>query len=511
MKIAERKPKIYTGRRVITTQNLAVTSSNVIEIVKEAMVTHTLNSTEISDLYNYYKGDQPILRRKKKVRPEINNMVVENQAYSIVSFFSGYVFGDPIQYVRRAAVTSEDEKGDGAKKTTLNITKLNEFMFAEDKAAVDKELADWMLIGGVGYRGILPDEMLDQDEDDSPFEITALDPRRTFVVYSNRFGLKPVMACQVVTLGRTEGDVTVPQRLVVWTPDRYYEIKGEQIILDQPHVLGNIPVVEYTLNHERMGVFEHVLSLLDAINTIQSNRVDGLEQFIQSILKFTNVDITKEMLEQLSELGAISISSNDNINKADLDILSQELNQDQNQTLVDYLTQQVLVLCGMPNRGGSRRTTGDTGQAVMLRDGWSDAETKAKGMELMFKRSEKQFLRLALKIILDLRQIPLKLSDVDIKFTRNRTDNLLVKTQGLQNMLEAGIHPQVAISLCGLFSDSEQVYLDSQKYLEKWEYAGKPDPFQKPDVVNDRNFEDGSVKSRVDGVEGMTTREATLT
>ena len=62
----------------------------------------------------------------------------------------------------------------------------------------------------------------------------------------------------------------------------------------------------------------------------------------------------------------------------------------------------------------------------------------------------------------------LRLSEIDIKFTRNKTDSLLVKTQGLQNQLEAGIHPQIAIAHCGLYSDPEQTYLDSLPYLEKW-------------------------------------------
>ena len=73
-----------------------------------------------------------------------------------------------------------------------------------------------------------------------------------------------------------------------------------------------------------------------------------------------------------------------------------------------------------------------------------------------------------LKILRDLNLLDLRLSDIDIKFSRNKTDNLLVKTQGLQNMLEAGIHPQIAISHVGLFNDPEQTYLDSEEYLKKW-------------------------------------------
>ena len=60
----------------------------------------------------------------------------------------------------------------------------------------------------------------------------------------------------------------------------------------------------------------------------------------------------------------------------------------------------------------------------------------------------------------------IKLHDIDVKFTRNKTDNLLTKTQGLMNMLQAGIHPRIAILHCGLFSDPEQVYQDSKPYLE---------------------------------------------
>ena len=36
-------------------------------------------------------------------------------------------------------------------------------------------------------------------------------------------------------------------------------------------------------------------------------------------------------------------------------------------------------------------------------------------------------------------------------------------------MLEAGIHPQIAITTCGLFGDPEQVYIDSLPYIRnKW-------------------------------------------
>lgn len=44
---------------------------------------------------------------------------------------------------------------------------------------------------------------------------------------------------------------------------------------------------------------------------------------------------------------------------------------------------------------------------------------------------------------------------------------MLVKTQGLLNMKTFGIHPRVAIQTADLFSDPQQVYVDSREYLAK--------------------------------------------
>ena len=94
----------------------------------------------------------------------------------------------------------------------------------------------------------------------------------------------------------------------------------------------------------------------------------------------------------------------------------------------------------------------------------------------MFKLSEKRFLRLVLKLVKDTEDIDIRLSDIDIKLRPCNTDNLLTKTQGLQNMLEAGIHPQIAITTCGLFGDPEQVYIDSLPYIRnKWKTKDEAD------------------------------------
>lgn len=434
------------GRRTLYTDIAEITRENVVGVIDSVMSDHLINKWDIEYLYNYYKGEQPILNRVKNIRPEINNIIVENRANEIVSFKEGYLMGEPLQYVNRT----------GASEATEAVNILNEYMFAEDKSPKDKELANWFFISGTAYRMILPDKMAGELLDDAPFEIYTLDPRETFIVYHNGLGNKPVMGVKYIV---RDDQVTVYS---VYTKNRYYEIADRKIIKDEPHALGDIPIIEYPANMAKLGAFEIVITILDAINSISSNRLDAIEQFVQSLLVLKGVDIDGEEFKRLREMGGLLVPQ-----EGDVLYLTQELNQSETQTLVDYMYQTVLTICGMPNRNGGLSTS-DTGSAVIMRDGWSAAEARAKDTELMFKKSEKQFLKLALKISNQLRNLKLKLSDIEIRFTRRNYENILEKTQVLATLLANDkIHPQLAFEHSGLFIDSEMAYTKSMEYYEQ--------------------------------------------
>lgn len=442
-----------SGRKKIFTDVSVITSENVVEVLRKALTVHWANKAEIEYLYRYYRGEQPILSRTKEVRPEICNKVVENRANEIVSFKVGYLMGEPVQYVSRGDNEALTEK----------ISKLNSYMASENKAAKDKELADWSYICGTSYRMVLPDEEADVEEDEAPFEIFTLDPRYCFVVYHNSLGESPVMAVKFV---ETESDGIIYS---IYTKDRYFEIKGEyEIIRDEEQILG-IPIIEYPLNNARLGAFEIVLPLLDAMNNVDSNRLDGVEQFIQALMLFHNVDITSKDYQELRAEGAIKFKDIDPQFKAEIEYLTAELNQTQTQTLIDHLYNTVLTICGMPNRNGGSSTS-DTGSAVIMRDGWSAAEARAKDTELMFKKSEKEFLKLTLRICDDLSDLGLKMSSIEIRFTRRNYENITEKANVLVSMLNnPKIAPQLAFTHCGMFSDPQIAWAMSKAYMEEQE------------------------------------------
>lgn len=459
------KTRFMYGRRIIKTSEREVNEGNVIDVLLKAIFVHDMNRSEIQYLYDYYRGNQPIVNREKTVRPEINNKVVVNRANEIVSFKVGYLCGEPIQYVSR--------NGEG--NTPEDIAKLNELMFAEDKAAQDEEIVEWQMICGTAYRLVLPDAP--GEEDEAPFEMYTLDPRQTFVVYSSEIGNKPMMGVKYNT---DDQGITYYS---IYTENRYFLVENGIVVKSQPHALNVIPIFEYPANNARLGSFEIVLPLLDSINKVTSNRLDGVEQTVQAFLKFINCEIDKTELETFMEIGAIKIKSIDGQN-ADVDVVTTNLNQDQTQTLADDMYNTVLTICGMPNRNGGSSTS-DTGAAVLLRDGWSLAEARAKDSEHMFKRSEKKMLKLVLRICRELSDINLNLRDVDMKFTRRNYENIQTKSQVLISMLQnEKIHPQLAFESCGMFTDAESAYLLSMNYYEDQQESVNTEETVREDVEN---------------------------
>ena len=86
---------VLKGRREIYTDEKEITKQNISKVLGKAFETHILNAAEIKYLQDYERGIQPILKRVKEIRPEINNRIVENHAAEITAFKVGYVFGSP--------------------------------------------------------------------------------------------------------------------------------------------------------------------------------------------------------------------------------------------------------------------------------------------------------------------------------------------------------------------------------------------------------------------------------
>lgn len=447
------------GRKKIRTDANEITAENVVDEVRKAYAVHCVNRTDTQKLWDYYCGKTAVLRKKKDVRPEINHKINENRCFEVVGFHKGYVFGEPIQYIRRENSTSNAD--DDAIASDINA--LNSYMADANKAAHDASLAEWLYIAGTSYRMGLPNKNWEEDGDEPPFEVYTLDPRDTFVVYHNGIGEHPVMAVKVIE--REHGDKV----FFVYTEHSSFEFENfNNTVTETPHALGMIPIIEYPADNARLGVYEIALPLMDALDELQSNRMDDLVQYVNSFLAIFGGELNEETYKKLNDWKTLCMPEG-----TDAKYLSAVMSQNDVQTLKDDLYQSILTICGVPNRNGGSSTS-DTGTAVIYRDGYATADARARATELMFKSSEKEFLKLILRILRDTVGTNLKSADIEAHFTRRNYENIAAKSQVLISMLNnPKIHPELAFAYSGMFIDPESAYLQSAAYYEeqqrKWE------------------------------------------
>lgn len=463
--------------------NTSLTDENVVDELSKTLAFHLTNVAAIEYLYWYRRGLQPILEKVKDVRPEINHIVVENHADEIVGFKNGYFLTQPAFYISRTKDESVTEK----------VKQLNEYLYLSGKIQADNKVVDWFHTVGTGILYVTPTE-----SEDIPVKVYALDPRSAFVVYDLTPAHEPLYGVNIVMQNDKEA------LLDVYSRDKKYTVKaglvgkyisnGEPLEVTpvslekiEPNPLGYIPMVEYHYNSVNMGAFESVIPLLDAINETMSNRVDGVDQFIQSLAIAVNCDFEDGVnANTIRQAGMISIKSVGD-NKADFKILSEELDQGQTQVLVDYLYQQVLTICGMPSTTKGGTSTSDTGAAVLYRDGWYQADTFARNTEDLFKESNRRFDEIFISILNRKKGLGLKISDFELQFVRNETANLLVKTQGALNLKQLGLSPEITLAKSGVSNDPVADVANSRPFIEAaWN-------IQPTEVVDENIAEDREV------------------
>lgn len=430
------------GRKIAYTDVETITSQNVVKVIGDCIGAFYGNKAAIRYLWRYYKGDQPVLYRTKITNDDITNKVVENHAYEIVQFKVGQTYGEPVQFISR----KDDEKINKA------VDELNDYMVDANKQEKDIKAGEWQSATGTSFKAIQP------KNGEVPFRITAPTPMNTFVIY-NRNTEEPILAVQ--ELRNEDGRFYK----LAFSETMSFRIENSDVVETKLHTYGGIPIVEYPNNHERISDIELVISMLDAINAMQSNRMDGIEQFVQSWIKFVNCEIDEEQFAKMKMNRALVVKSINKDNKSDVDVMTQELNQSQCQVAKDDLWDNTLSILAVPSKQSN--TGGDTQGAVQLRNGWDFSKTRAKLKDPLVKSAEKRLAMVVLNVLrVSGNGLNLSVRDFDVQINHSPQDNMYTKAQTLLQLLQCGIHPLVAIKTVGLWGDAEKTFLLSEPYLK---------------------------------------------
>lgn len=435
---------LLTGRKPLYTSvpKNEITEFNIPSILQGVALRHKNNVREIQILLDVFLGEQYILTRSRDFASSgINNRVVVNRASETVRKTVGYFLGEPISYTNRSA--------DGE---STSVDNLNIFMDERGKASRDQEIGEWAAICGTAFRLVSTSADASDKTSSAPFLIPKCDPRFTGVIYEADVFEEPVIGFTYSPIYDSAGIITGYTYWVYTCFEQFVytsvgtEPFGGQLVSEQSSLASKIstmlrlpygkkhnwtnevPIVEYRNNQWRVGDFEKVLGLMEALNKTLSDRVNAIEQTVGSILIYVDCVPDSDGTAALKQKGAISIKTGGNGSKTDIKFIAPELLQSDAQILESTINEYIDAVTGIPSRSMRSGGGGDTGDAVYLRDGYEDLELVVRGKELAFAEAERKTLRLVSSIMGRFGKV-FDPADVQINFVRNRATNILNKSQ----------------------------------------------------------------------------------
>jgi SPP1 family phage portal protein len=338
---------------------------------------HEPELERLAKLEAYYAGQQEILRRQKDGDLS-NNKLVCNHAKYIADMTGSYLIGAPVSY------SSEED-----------IEPLTDALEKADAPTQDMDLAHDMAIFGRCYEMIYVNE-------DVQIGLAKLSPLNAFVVYDDTVEQKPVFAVYYYPVFNDDG-VKKGYKGVISTAAYTQDIEltatkglagaGEQI----PHFFGKVTIDEIYNNAERMSDFESVLTLIDAYNTLQSDRVNDKEQFVKALLVIKGQVLgdtdeeSAEAYEAIKNSGVMVLDEH-----GDASFLTRQLDEGGAETLSKSISQDIHKFSGVPDMSDENFAGNVSGVAMKY---------KLLALEQMTKIKERYFtegLRYRLECIANL-------------------------------------------------------------------------------------------------------------
>ena len=422
------------------------------------------NARQIRRDYDVYCLDHPILG---KTRPhddtDVNNIVIIPDLKSMVEWKTGYVFGNPIKYAQ--SQTSE----------TDDINYLNKYVRNVCQRAVDKEVGTWAYSTGVGYYFIEPRSDDFDIENEAPYVIYSVDSDTCTKVYSAFFGNEPLFDL-VYTFYEELDEKKLKKKVEVidiYLNDQLYTFENRVGVPvwtmvssdDRGGIWKPLPLVEKRFNADGIGIVAMGESMQYAVDKLISNGLDNVEDIVNEIFVYKNVELGKTAEEQkqnhaaMKRNGAVVLNTPSGATgEADLDTVSTKLSLGEVKELYGIINERFHATVGVPMATSNTNSGGTTKSGSEVANGYENAYNRALDDINTFIKADTKLLNNIMWICQntpDNKIDNLAASEIDIKYSLNLTDNILTKTQSYVNLVQTGVPPTIALRLCKLSNDPE--------------------------------------------------------
>jgi len=270
------------------------------DMVESCIREHLSGLGRLEKLRAYYDGRHAIDTRVRSAGLPNLRMTHAFPRY-ISTMAAGYLIGNPVRY------------------ECAEIEELENLMLEYRRGAIDSVDAELARNASIYGKAV---ELIYADEKARPCS-TALDPRDAFVVYEDSVEQRPMMGVYLMPWrmcdGRLKGYFVY---LYTSTHILRYRVKSlTDPRLGSPedmreHFFGCVPMIEYWNGEDEKGDFEDVVSLIDAYDLLQSDRMNDKQQFVDALLILYGCTLQTDELgrspgRQLREDKALSLPDSD--------------------------------------------------------------------------------------------------------------------------------------------------------------------------------------------------------
>lgn len=404
------------------------------------------NKERYNMLDEYYGGRHRIFDRSKPDDVLMNNKLMVNHAKYITDVATGYLLGNPVDYQ-----VNDD----------IDIKPILDAYKRQTMENLDVEIAKECSIFGRKY------EYIYADENAIPNSV-ALDVRNTLIIYDNTIVHGKVAGLNYRPVFKdNEPDANSPDHyeVIVGTATEIikYILKDDELteVSREPHFFGEVPFIEYKNNGELQGDFEPVISLIDAYNLIQSDRVNDREQLVDAILCFYGMAFDMEQMAELKSRRAISNIPQD----GKIEYLTKQINEGDVDVLRKTIEQDIHKVSMVPNMSDENFVGNASG--VALRYKLLTFEQMVKNKERFFEKSLMERFRIYNTFLVRksvMKEVPIE--EVDAIFKRNLPSNDYETSQMILN-LRGVVDDELLVSQLSFVDDASETVAIAKEEVVK--------------------------------------------
>ena len=412
----------------------------------------------------YYLGKHGILERNKDDRLS-NNKVVVNHAKYITDTNVGYLLGNPVDYLVSDGYDIEPLL-DAYKKQTITD--------------LDVEIAKDVSIFGLQFEYVYANDLAEPKS-------CEVDNRNAILVYDDTVEHNKLFGLIYRPISKGDSfkywEIIYVDKQVVRTYKSYSK-SLQQVGTDKPHAFGDVPLICYKNNPEYMGDYEPVISLIDAYNLLQSDRINDKEQLVDAILCLYGMEIDAEQAALLRESRMLANIPTDGrveyliktLQESSVDILRQNIEND------------IHKISMVPNMSDQNFVGNSSGVAIRYK--LLAFEQNIKNKERYMEKGLMERFKLYnhfLSTQAKMEEIPVE--EVDATFKRNLPSNDFEISQMINNLADF-VDSETLISQLSFIKDAGEVLELKAKEDESKPKAAYDDAFNNNEIGDVNNVAD---------------------